>query len=380
MNPAALAVVVAVLTPCFSPQDGQGGRAGQAAAFLADLAAKSAKAGKENANVVRGKDGWLFFAGELRSLGVGRFWGAAAAKVSRAPNPAHADPLPALLDFKAQLDRAGIELLVVPVPAKAAIYPEKVSEVVSAPPTERMDRHHEAFFALLRSKGVNVLDLAPPFLRQRGAASSDAQDALYCRQDTHWSGQAIVLAARQIAEAVKDRPWLQTLPRKTFATEQRRVTITGDLWEGLEDASVSKETLSLTFVGTPGVQGALAAYVEPSRKSPVLLLGDSHCLVFHAGGDMLAYGAGLPDHLARELGFPVDLVAVRGSGATPARINLLRRGDNLRGKRLVIWCFSVREFTEADGWRTVNVIKPAMAKPAPQGRRPGFSAGRGGQR
>jgi alginate O-acetyltransferase complex protein AlgJ len=94
----------------------------------------------------------------------------------------------------------------------------------------------------------------------------------------------------------------------------------------------------------------------PDRQSPVLLIGDSHNLVFHAGGDMHATGAGLPDHLAAALGFPVDLEAVRGSGATAPRINLARRRDNLAGKRAVIWCFTVREFTESNtGWRAVQV-------------------------
>jgi alginate O-acetyltransferase complex protein AlgJ len=93
------------------------------------------------------------------------------------------------------------------------------------------------------------------------------------------------------------------------------------------------------------------------RESPIVLLGDSHTLVFHAGEDMHGTGAGLADQLALELGFPVDVVGVRGSGATPARINLLRRKDNLAGKKLVIWCFSAREFTEATGgWRLVPVI------------------------
>ena len=76
---------------------------------------------------------------------------------------------------------------------------------------------------------------------------------------------------------------------------------------------------------------------------------------------MLARGAGLPDQLALELGFPVDLVAVRGSGATPARINLLRRAQKdpnyWAGKKWVVWCFAAREFTESDGWRKVP-IKP----------------------
>ena len=73
---------------------------------------------------------------------------------------------------------------------------------------------------------------------------------------------------------------------------------------------------------------------------------------------MHVQGAGLADHLAHQLGFPIDLVAVRGSGATPARLSLFRRRDNLAGKRLVIWCFTVREFTEGQGWRKVPVIRP----------------------
>ena len=73
---------------------------------------------------------------------------------------------------------------------------------------------------------------------------------------------------------------------------------------------------------------------------------------------MHARGAGLADHLARELGFPVDLLGVRGSGSTTARITLLRRRDNVAGKKLVVWCFSAREFTESfSGWRRVQVIR-----------------------
>jgi alginate O-acetyltransferase complex protein AlgJ len=94
----------------------------------------------------------------------------------------------------------------------------------------------------------------------------------------------------------------------------------------------------------------------------VILLGDSHTLVFHSGGDMHASGAGLADQLALELGFPVDLIGVRGSGATPARISLYRRvrgdADYLKKKKLLIWCFTAREFTEAtSGWRIVPVTK-----------------------
>ncbi len=97
--------------------------------------------------------------------------------------------------------------------------------------------------------------------------------------------------------------------------------------------------------------------LSPRAASPVLLMGDSHTLVFH-DPTLFSSGAGLPDHLARQIGFPVDLIGVRGSGATTTRLELLRRKDNLQGKKLVIWCFSFREFTESDtGWRKVPVIR-----------------------
>ncbi len=76
--------------------------------------------------MVAGVNGWLFFVPELRHLSVGTFWGDAAQKVSKATRPQDADPLPVILDFKNQLRRAGIDLLVVPVPAKAAIYPDMI--------------------------------------------------------------------------------------------------------------------------------------------------------------------------------------------------------------------------------------------------------------
>jgi alginate O-acetyltransferase complex protein AlgJ len=81
---------------------------------------------------------------------------------------------------------------------------------------------------------------------------------------------------------------------------------------------------------------------------------------------MHATGAGLPDQMSYEFGFPMDVVAVMGSGATPARRSLARRKDNLSGKKLVVWCFSSREFTQGQGWELVKVIKDNTTPPMPQ--------------
>ena len=315
--------------------------------FGQSLAEKVTEAEAQETTVVSGKDGWLFFAPELRHLSVGQFWGDAAKHVSRASNPEFADPLPAILDFKAQLDKAGIELIFVPIPAKATIYPEMISEHGIA--TARTDEYHQKFYNILREQGVNVLDLTPLFLKNR---FTDA-GAVYCKQDTHWSGQGCVLAAEAIAKAIGTPTWAAEIPKHDVKIETRTTPIAGDLWKELGNENLQKEQLQLTYVNV-GV-GLPNPYAW--RASPVVLLGDSHSLVFHAGGGMHAQGAGLPDHLAYRLGFPVDVVAVRGSGATPSRLNLYRRRDNMKGKRVVVWCLSVREFTEGQGWRKIPVIR-----------------------
>src|SRR4029450_9276097 len=94
--------------------------------FVDELAAKSRSAESERAAVIPGADGWFFLASDIRFLSVGQFWGADAAKVSRAHKPESADPIPAIVDFHNELKRRGIDLLVVPVPPKAALYPEKI--------------------------------------------------------------------------------------------------------------------------------------------------------------------------------------------------------------------------------------------------------------
>jgi hypothetical protein len=300
----------------------------------------------DNLMVHAGREGWYFFLPELRFLNAGTFWGADSARTSRAANAQFADPLPAIVDFHQQLEKAGILLLMVPVPAKASIYHDRTA----LPGMPADPAALRAFYEELRRAGLHIVDLHDPF----SEAASRRDPAVYCRQDTHWSPAGIRLAAEEIASELRAQPTYMAPDRAEFVVEERAITITGDLWSMLPEPRPAPETLPLWHV----IDRATNAPISPDRDSPVLLMGDSHCLVFHAGGDLHAEGAGLPDLLALELGFPLDVVAVRGSGATAPRTNLARRRDNLAGKQAVIWCFTVREFTEStSGWRPVPVIQ-----------------------
>ncbi len=318
------------------------------------LAADAEAAGR---TTVPGLDDWLFFGPELRHVSVGPFWGADAAAASRARQPEAVDPLAAILDFRAQLRELGVELILMPVPAKSVIYPDRLADELSdlsSPP--RLDPDHIVFYTLLRQQGVELLDLTERFLQVR----THPRGPLYCRRDTHWSGVGCAVASAQLARALLSRSWYGAPPGDApYVAHWRNVTINGDLEREASDGAMG-ETLQLREIAiADGTDAGSLGAPEPDPNSPVILLGDSHNLVFHAGGDMHATGGGLPEQLAFELGFPVDVVAVRGSASTAARVNLLRRAQAdptyWDRKRIVIWTFSVREFTEGDGWPIIPI-------------------------
>ena len=130
----------------------------------------------------------------------------------------------------------------------------------------------------------------------------------------------------------------------------------GDLTALLSGGAKKRETETIRVRSVTEKAGA---GVAPDANSPLLLLGDSHTLVFH---DFLAERAGLLDQLALELGFAADRIGTRGSGATPVRMSLYRQSikdaDYLAKKKVVVWCFTAREFIEAaQGWPILPVAK-----------------------
>jgi hypothetical protein len=322
-------------------------------AFRGELARLAREAESVDRIAITGLDGWMFFDQELRHVSLDRLWGADATAVPRSRPADDADPLPAIMDIKRQLDELGVELLLVPVPPKAVVFPEKISDGLQIPiPVPRLDPNHQQFFDRLRAEGLDVLDLTKLFIAER----FHPEGTLYCRTDTHWSGSGCVVAASAIAAEVRDRPWYNELETRSFGATWYSTSIVGDLTQD-RGIPAPREEVRLRGIVTRTESGL--APVDADQNSPIVLLGDSYNLVFHAGGDMHATGAGLPDQLAFELGLGIDIVAVRGSGATTARVQLLRRAqaapDYWDRKQLVIWCFAAQELTESDSWRIALV-------------------------
>ncbi len=131
-----------------------------------------------------------------------------------------------------------------------------------------------------------------------------------------------------------------------------KMKISGDLQKSLDPNGEPVESVILREI-----QGDVF-----SDSSPVLLLGDSHTLIFSSGKDMLAENAGLGEQLAYDLKMPVERIAIKGSASTSVRVNLYRKAAKdpkwLKSKKFIIWVFTCREFTEStNGWAKVPVLK-----------------------
>ncbi|TDJ69757.1 MAG: hypothetical protein E2O39_11210 [Planctomycetota bacterium] len=114
---------------------------------------------------------------------------------------------------------------------------------------------------------------------------------------------------------------------------------------------------------------------EPDESAEVLLLGDSFTRVFSDGALGFGASAGFGEHLARQLGARLDVIAISGGSARAVREAVARRASGLSGKRLVIWQISMRDLVgEPEQWARVALPEPSDAPgPGSGGPRPELS-------
>jgi hypothetical protein len=255
-------------------------------------------------------------------------------------------PLPAITAFAADLEAHGVTLLLVPIPVKAAIYPDRLTGRPATAPVRHPDT--DAFHAALRAAGIHVLDLAPVLWEAR--AADTAAGPVYLPQDTHWSPRGMAIAAAAIAATVQQLPLYASLPLDPDLATRRPVPVLsapshGDLVERLGLADPDR-----FFPRRPWAVASLPEGKLTDPESPVVLLGDSFVniyddpsLGFTPATDRRGH-AGLARHLAWHLNLPLHVIAANGEGSTGVRERLMQLGaESLRRRRLVIWALAERD-------------------------------------
>jgi len=102
----------------------------------------------------------------------------------------------ALLHSRETAAAHGIRLVVFIVPTKEMVYQDRFPDPALR---DAVDWRYEALLRLLAETGIDHIDLLPPL---RAAAARG--EALYFGQDTHWTAEGHELAARALADFVRE--------------------------------------------------------------------------------------------------------------------------------------------------------------------------------
>jgi alginate O-acetyltransferase complex protein AlgJ len=341
--------------PAAAPAPESGEPTQDAAGFAAAAAAAAEKGRAAKAVSVAGDaPGWLFLVSELAHVGRGEFW-------ESFPS---GDPVAVISAYQKALADLGVDLVVVPVPAKATAYPEKFAPRATAMdgalPAEGAVFGSRGFIDALAAGGVKVVDLEGVY---RAARLRDDSAKLFCAQDAHWSPLGAEMAADAVYQLVHQSPWLANAKKRTVVVgDPEEIVIKGDMADG-EFEGLERESLTLRRAGTEE-DGAIAP-LDADPASPVLLIGDSHLRVFTDGGEFHTRGAGFRDHLQAKLRMPAAAEFNNGDGVYSPRLRVAReaRGNPSfwQGKKLVVWCFSARSLTappEVIKWRELPPQPP----------------------
>ncbi len=309
--------------------------------------AQLASARQGNEKVMLGRGGWLFYRPCVEFVTGPAFSGAARPLRPNEDAPRHTDPFPAIVKFHEDLKALGIDLVLVPVPVKATICPERLAGRYDPSLGPPVNLSLKAFFRRLEEKGVAVVDLTPALWEAR------QREDLFLPLDSHWTPRGMGLFASALAAELKRRfPCLKN-PVAAYETRSVRASNRGDLFDMLRlppraepfpETAVDLEQVIDAGTGKP---------VESDESSPVVLLGDSAANIFSADSMKWGAHAGLAEHLCLRLQRPLHWIAVNGGAATEARKRLA--GEGVAGKALVLWQFIMRDLTHPDpkaGWET----------------------------
>lgn len=315
-------------------------------------------AGSEEAYV--GKDGWLFYRPDVDALVMRPSGEGGAAR--------------AVASLGAELASRGIRLVVVPVPGKAAIHPEKLSasrgsfsRPIQPAVAERLAEDVKAFWDEEAAKRKLDARLAPTVFDPSGLMwemKETTGGTQFLRTDSHWTPQAMETVASALARVVG-----QPSPADhaaLAANEPVEIESVGDTALMLDlpgdSAFLAKEKVAISRVllreGGPW---------QPDRSSPVLLLGDSYTNIFSKADLGWGDSAGLAEHLSRYLGFSVDHLSRNDAGARSAREMLVTEARKypgwLEGKKVIVWELAMREVVNGD-WGDVRLEPDERASEA----------------
>lgn len=318
------------------------GRTPEESAFL-----EKCKALGNSGTTITGRDGYLFSGTELQRLAQLEDPNAASIRTATA----------AIAHYHNQLKAKGIQLVFVPLPPKAVVFPDKIAKdlkikIKGQKKPARLDSSLQAAYETLRAKGVRVIDPTDALL---GSRENKKAGPIFPKTGPVWSPRAAAATAGLIAEGLKGAKWANQ-PGKNgpLISESATLSYTGPL----TTSTAAMETLALRNIGR-SADGKMRSVTFSQGGNPLALIGDSSLLAWreanNPAGSSGAF-ASLADQLAYELQTTPDLFQGKTDGRNAARQRILRETTNgrnpLSSTKVLVWVIQATDFALSD-WKKV---------------------------
>lgn len=225
--------------------------------------------------------------------------------------------------FAKELQTIGTTLVVVPLPNKVDIYPDKLVWFRSPDP---VNPARTAFIRKITDRGVCCIDLEPCFSAARGSF------ALFDKYDSHWTPLGIELGARTIAEAIDSLPAIiAQAPNARYTVRDTVMTACCDLFDWKDRGGKS----AYYPLRCRRVFDSAGRLFSDNTAANILVLGDS--FTSHARW----WNSNLGAHLARFLNRPTRTYSslqanTEGPGMYRMKPALFPKNG------VVIWAFTSR--------------------------------------
>jgi hypothetical protein len=347
-----------------------------------------------NEQVVIGREGWMFFRPDVDALTAPGFLQAEVVRPGMSRAQRKSNPLPAIQRFAADLRTRGIELILLPIPSKAAF--ELPLKVTPWPPSETPadpihNADYQAFIQQFRQRAkLPELERNENLIRnsdqsvvigdldQLFQAEQEKSFRCYLKADTHWTPTGLELSVQRVAREIRDHSVLrgsdggqQSHLRRWKLEVSQPIKNVGDtailLGNGTDEDWGLEEVRPLRVIEQDGTDWQL----DP--KAEILVLGDSFSNIYSQSDLGWGTSAGFVEHLSFELNTPLDVIAINAGGALASRQELVRQlqqgQDRLAGKKLVIWEFAERELTFGD-WQVLPLPEATKSDSPPVNQTP----------
>ncbi len=293
-------------------------------------------------NAILGRDGWFFYRPAVQYL---------VEPWSPEGGQTQGNVFDAIISFRDDLAKRGIQLLVMPAPNKASVYPEMLTGR-TCKETGSVNASTREILVRLKQEGVEILDLFEVYDRAKRVAGSPA---CYLAQDSHWSPEGMRLAAEAVANRLLDLGWIEKGATR-YETRPAPVERHGDVLRMMRVPQVERLFEPQGMDCTQVVDAETGQLYADDPNSPVLVLGDSFLRIFERDE---SGGGGFVAHLASNLGFGLSSIVSDGGASTLVRQQLARKPALLKGKRVVVWEFVERDLRfGTEGWQRVPLPAP----------------------